>query len=72
MQNDPMQSTTHPITSKPDPKDEDTKKDKNKDSGLPKKDDEDFAQDESRPEDYEKFDVDKVDELEKSKKEDKS
>ncbi|MDZ7835681.1 MAG: hypothetical protein U5K84_10600 [Alkalibacterium sp.] len=35
---------------------------------MPKKDDEEITEDESRPEDYEKFDLDKVDDLEKSKK----
>lgn len=41
----------------------------NKNTGLPKKDDEEIITVESEEEDYVKFDVDKVEELERSKDE---
>ena len=72
MQNDPTQSTTHPIaTNHPANKEEINDNKDNKNTGLPKKDDEEHVEDESRPEDFEKFNVDKVGELEKSKDEGK-
>ncbi|WP_423189105.1 hypothetical protein ACO1PF_11010 [Alkalibacterium sp. f15] len=42
-----------------------------KKTGLPKKDDEDIAEDESKPEDYVKFNVEKVDEMKTTNNESK-
>lgn len=69
MPNDPMQNRSQGrMVDHPAHKEAVTDEDK-KNTGLPKKDDEEIVSDESRPEDYEKFNVDKVDELNESKKE---
>jgi len=70
MPNDPLQNRSQGrMVDHPAHKEAATKNEDNKNTGLPKKDDEEITDDESKPEDYEKFNVDKVDELEKTKRE---
>ncbi|GEN51731.1 hypothetical protein [Alkalibacterium pelagium] len=70
MQNDPTQGDSNSAVNHPAHQEAANKENKYSDAAEQESSDkqEEIVEDESTPEDYEKFDVDKVDELKKTKK----